>query len=437
MPEKKKSKAIWSTGTEDATFNQRLHEICFKTNIDYDSDLLCFDIESLIAHGEMLAHVGLITIDDGKKIVDELKVLKADSASGSFCMTVEWEDCHSMIESELIARIGDIGKKLYVARSRNDQIINAIRLYAKDRLQKIRIKLLEFMKNLLSFSSENEFVPMPGYTHTQRAMPSSIGMWGSSFLEILLNQKDFIDAAISLNDMNVMGSAAGFGTGFDIDRDFVTAKLGMSKTQVNSLSCQLSRGQVECQTLQSLWGVMFVINRLANDMVWMTSAEFDFLDIHKSCTTGSSIMPNKKNLDPCEIIRARYHLFCGNISQIQGMVSNLFSGYNSDFQETKPVFMDALNNVLNCIEVMNIMISNTNVKQEKLMNAFSADIYATEQVNDLVAEGESFRDAYIKVKKSLNSVNTRNPIDNIKNKKHIGSTGNLGLEIHKERLNLW
>ena len=427
--------AIWSTSANDEGFNSRLHEICFKTNLDYDNKLLPWDIIALISHGRMLAKCELISASDAELIETHLQGMKQEALDGTLKMLPEIEDCHSLIEDELIKRAGDAGKQLYMARSRNDQVVSATRLFGKDKLIKIKQTLKSFIEEILNFASKYETTPMPGYTHTQRAMPSSIGLWASSFAEILINQKETIDAAISLNDVNVLGSAAGYGTDFPIDREFVTKDLGLARTQVNSLSCQLSRGQVECQTLQSLWGTMFVINRLANDMVWMTSAEFDFLDVGKSCTTGSSIMPNKKNLDPCEIIRSRYHLFTGQISQAQGVISNLFSGYNSDYQETKGVFMEGLTLVEESLEAMGIVISNTDIKEERLLSFFSKDIYATDLVNRQVLEGKTFRDAYIEVKKSLDTVELEDPYENVKRKTHLGAPGNPGVDILKERLN--
>ena len=426
--------AIWSTSANEDGFNSRLHQICFKTNLDYDNQLLPWDITALISHGRMLEKVGLISASDAKAILENLEIMKEEAAKGTLVMTPEWEDCHSLIESELIERAGDAGKQLYMARSRNDQVVSATRLFGKAKLLEIKTKLVDFMEELLTLSQKYETTPMPGYTHTQRAMPSSVGLWASSFLEILLNQKEMIDAAVTLNDVNVLGSAAGYGTAFPIDRDFVTKDLGLGKTQVNSLSCQLSRGQVECQTLQALWGTMFVINRLANDMVWMTSAEFDFLDVAKSCTTGSSIMPNKKNLDPCEIIRSRYHLYTGHIAQAQGVISNLFSGYNSDYQESKGVFMEGLSLVENSLEAMGIIIANTGIKKDKMLACFDTDIYATDLVNRQVMEGKTFRDAYIEVKKSLDSVELEDPQENINGKTHLGAPGNPGLEVLAERL---
>lgn len=428
---------IWASGKDEEAFNQRLHEICFKTNLDYDNLLMPFDIEALIAHGEMLGECDLISTEDSQKIVEVLQVMLVESQVGKLVMTPEWEDCHSLIESELIKRAGEAGKRLYMARSRNDQVVSATRLFGRKKVATIMSHLKNFMNTLLEFSKAFEMVPMPGYTHTQRAMPASVGMWASSFLEILLNQKESLEAAYSLNDVNVLGSAAGFGTAFKIDRDSVTRKLGLGKTQINSMSCQLSRGQVECQTLQAFWGVMFVINRMANDMVWMTSAEFDFLDVGKSVTTGSSIMPNKRNLDPCEILRGRFHIFNGHITQAQSVISNLFSGYNSDYQESKPVFMEGLELIQTSIEAMNIVITNTSIKEDKLKAAFSPDIFATDVVNRYVLEGKTFRDAYQEIKRNLDSVDTEDPQENINGKTHLGATGNLGLDVLEKRLKEW
>ncbi|MCP4396115.1 MAG: argininosuccinate lyase [bacterium] len=428
---------IYASGREEEAFNQRLHEICFTTNLNYDNLLLPYDLTALIAHGEMLGECGLISAADSELIVATLKAMLADATAGTLAMSTEWEDCHSLIEAELIERCGEAGKRLYMGRSRNDQVASALRLYGRKKITNLRELLKNFMRALLDFSTRYEMVPMPGYTHTQRAMPSSVGMWASSFLEVLLNQQQSIEAAYTLNDVNVLGSAAAYGTGFAIDRDALTQKLGLGRTQVNSLSCQLSRGQVECQTLQAFWGVMFVLNRLANDLVWMTSAEFDFFDVGKSCTTGSSIMPNKRNLDPCEIIRGRYHIFTGCLAQAQSVISNLFSGYNSDYQESKPVFLEGLDLISTSLEAMNIIIEQLGVKEEKLKAAFSPEIFATDAVNRSVMEGSTFRDAYREVKANLENVTTEDPQENIRNKPHLGATGNLGLDLLEKRLAEW
>ncbi len=428
---------LYASGRSEEPFHKRLHEICFTTNLEYDNLLLPYDIEALIAHGEMLGECGLISPSDSQTIVSTLHDMLADAHAGILAMSAEWEDCHSLIEAELIERCGDAGKRLYMGRSRNDQVVSALRLYGRTKITFIVSQLKELMNALLAFSKKYEMIPMPGYTHTQRAMPSSVGMWASSFLEVLLNQKATIDAAYALNDVNVFGSAAGFGTAFALDREAVTKKLRVGRTQINALSCQLSRGQVECQTLQAFWGVMFVLNRFAHDMVWMTSREFDFLDVGQCCTTGSSIMPNKRNLDPAEIIRARYHVFTGYLSQAQSVISNLFSGYNSDYQESKPVFLEGLDLVSDSIEAMTIVINHTGVKEEQLRAAFSPEIFSTDTANRAVLEGTTFRDAYREIKANLGSVAAEDPEENIRNKTHLGAPGNLRLDLLEKRLTEW
>ena len=426
--------AIWSTSTDEQGFYKRLHQICFKTNLDYDNLLLPYDIRTLQAHCSMLKKANLLSSEQSQQIIRALQEMLEEVRLQKLAMSQEDEDCHSLIESRLIEKVGSAGKKLYMARSRNDQVVCATRLYTKDRLLKVQGYLKSFCQSLLSLARENEFVPMVGYTHTQKAMPSSVGMWLSSYVEILLNQKEVLEASFALNDVNVLGSAAGYGTGFDIDREVVTKELGLAKTQINSLSCQLSRGQVECQTLQSCWGVMFVLNRLANDLVWLTSGEFDFVKVSSSCTTGSSLMPNKKNLDPCEIVRSRYHIFNGYLTQLQGVVSNLFYGYNSDYQESKGAFIEGLSLVETSLEAMGIVVENISFKEENLFKAFDKEVFATDYVNRLVMQGEAFRDAYIKVKRTLKDVPKEDPLENIKSKTHLGSTGNLGLEVLEKRL---
>lgn len=426
---------IWAVGNNFNEISQRVHQLCFDTNLKYDNLLLPYDIKGLIAHCTMLQSAHYITEDECRSINQTLQEMKEDVYTGVLTMTPEWEDCHSLIEAELIKRVGPIGKKLYMARSRNDQIVSALRLYTAKKIESINTRLKELMYNILHFAKENRDVPMAGYTHTQRAMPSSVGLWITSYLEILLDQKNSINTAVNLNSVNTLGTAAGYGTSFNIEREIITRELGLERTLINSLSCQLSRGQVECQTLQSYWGVMFTLNRLANDLVLFTSSEFNFFTVGESCTTGSSIMPNKKNLDPCEIVRARYHKYSGYIDQIKGMISNLISGYNSDFQETKPLFIDGLDLIENCIEIITIVISQLKTNKDGLLQALTPEIYATDLVNNAVKSGKSFRESYQEVKKSLDSVSSMDPYKNIEEKRHLGAIGNIGLELFEQRLN--
>ena len=428
--------AIWSLD-KNTPFNKRLHQLCFQANFDFDQILIPYDLKSLIAHSSMLFEAGYLNKSEKSLLEKELNKLLSDYQEEKFAMTKDYEDCHSLIEEVLIKNSGELGKKLYMARSRNDQIIQALRLYSLDKLRAIEGFCLSFAKELLKLSKRYEFIPMPGYTHTQRAMPSSLALWISSYLESLLQERGLLREAYKKNSLAVLGTAAGYGTCFKIDRKVIQKELGLKKMQVNSLACQLGRGQIECQTLQSLWGVSFILNRFAHDLVWLNSQEFSFVKVDESCTTGSSIMPQKKNLDPCEIVRAKHHLFCGYINQINGVISNLFLGYHSDYQENKEAFIKGLNTVELCLEIMVIVAQNIGINKEAIEKAFSSDLFATDLVNRKVKEGMSFRNAYREVKKNLHKVSSVDPVKNLKEKTMLGSTGNLGLELFEKELDDW
>ena len=428
--------AIWSADNEN-TFDENLHRLCFASNLEFDDTLLIFDLRSLQAHAKMLLAGNYLSQEDFNSLHQELSKLVEQAHNGEFKMQEEYEDCHSLIESHLIQALPECGKKLYMARSRNDQVIQALRLFGVDKLKTIKQKVKGFANKLYDFAQKYENIPMVGYTHTQRAMPSSVGLWTTSYLETILKQKNFIESAIELNSVGVLGSAAGYGTSFNIDREIIVKELDLKQLQLNSLSCQFSRGQVECQSLQSLWAIMLVLNRWANDLVWLTSQEFNFITTNKKCTTGSSIMPNKKNLDPAEILRAKYHIFTSYINQLQSMISNLFFGYNSDYQETKAAFINGLKLAEDCLDIASLIITNIGVNEQAMLKAFDSGVFSTDLVNDKVKNGELFRDAYRSVKKQLDKVPEFNVQENINSKTHLGSTGNLGLDIYKKILKNW
>ena len=427
---------IWESNNK-SQFNEQLHSLCFQTNLEFDQKLIPYDLKALKAHCSMIFNAQYLIHNEKNLLNKCLQELMNEYQEGKFKITEKDEDCHSLIEEKLIERCGNTGKKLYMARSRNDQIVQALRLYALDELKKIEQKTLSFAKELLDFSKKYEKIPMPGYTHTQRAMPSSIGLWISSYLEVLLEQKSMIQESFNKNSVAVLGTAAGYGTSFDVQRKIIQKELNLKRTQVNSMACQLSRGQVECQTLQSLWGIMFVLNRLSNDLIWLSSQEFSFIKPNEVCVTGSSIMPQKKNLDPCEIVRGKYHLFNGYINQIQGIISNLFLGYHSDYQETKAPFINGLSLVYNCLKILIIVIKNVEIDEEATNKAISPELFSTDLVNQKVKEGMSFKDAYHEVKNNLNKLPNINPKENLEEKTMLGSSGNLGLEFLEKILISW
>ncbi len=280
----------------------------------------------------------------------------------------------------------------------------------------------------MKFAKTEEFIPMPGYTHTQQAMPSSVGQWAGSFLESLSDDQEIIQAAIQQNDKNPLGSAAGFGTSLPIDREETTKLLNFGKTQINSLYCQNSRAKIESFTVHALFQIMMTLNKLATDLILFTSHEFNFINIDKSLTTGSSIMPQKQNLDIMEVLRANTHIIHSHLNLMEQVGLNLFSGYHKDLKVTKKPLIDSFQITQKSLDLIAVVFDNIKPNKEKLLHSMTPEIFATDQVNEMVQQGTPFRDAYKKIGESLDSVKAQDPIANIKSKKHLGATGNLGLD---------
>lgn len=400
-----------------------------------DDRLVEYDVQGSIAHAKMLAKVGLLANSEANKLVKALKEIPALHKSGKFVIKPENEDVHTEIENFLVKRLGNIGKKIHVGRSRNDQVLTAIRLYSKAEITKTNALLVSLCKTLLSFAKKYEFVPMPGFTHMQHAMPSSVGQWTAAFIEALLNDCELLKSAYKLNDQNPLGSAAGFGTAVKIDRGMTTKLLGFSKVQQNSIYCQNSRGKIEAFTISCLFQVMLSLGKIANDLVVMCSQEFGFFKVNESLTTGSSIMPQKKNLDIMEILRANVSIVQSYQLQCQTVGMNLISGYNKDSQITKKALMDSLEITQKSLEICNLLFKNLAPVKANLLKAFDdVEIFAADYANELVVNGDSFRDAYVKVGNNLKQLEGRDPVKNIKSKKHLGATGNLGLKKYESWL---
>lgn len=399
-------------------------------NCAQDMILLPYDVDTSIAHAKMLCKVGLLAKKEMGSLVKVLKEISTLYKKGKFQLKQSDEDCHTAIENYLVKQLGDIGKKIHMGRSRNDQVLTAIRLFSKQQLTTIQQDLLKVAETILAFVKKNEFVPMPGYTHTQQAMPSSVGQWAASFTESLLDDYSVLQATYSLNDQNPLGSAAGFGTSLPIDRNFTTDELGFSKTQINALYCQNSRGKIESFILSGLIQVMLTLGKIANDLIWFTTKEFDFFTVDKSLTTGSSIMPQKKNLDIMEVLRANVSIIFSYQMQIQTVSHNLISGYNKDLKITKQILINSFKLVEESLKIVQLVFKHLKPNAKKLSQSFSSEIFATDVVNELVQKGVPFREAYKKVGNKLSEVQTPDILQNIKGKKHLGATGNLSLKYY-------
>lgn len=411
-----------------------VHDYIISKDLAADNALFPYDVQGSIAHAHMLASVGLLAEDESQKIVSALKELKDKHAQGNFKLDGA-EDMHSAIESYLVETLGDIGKKIHVGRSRNDQVLTALRLFGKAALADTKATLKKTAATILHFAQAYEFVPMPGFTHMQHAMPSSVGQWAGAAVESLLNDARILDTALYLNNQNPLGSAAGFGTAMPLDRQMTAKELGFDRVQINPIYCQNSRGKIEAFTITALLNVMMSLGKVANDLVIFTSQEFSFFKVDPSLTTGSSIMPQKRNLDIMEVLRANVSVMQSLQIQCQSVTLNLISGYNKDLKITKKPFLDAFDICNASLEIVALLFENLTPNKEALEAAFEdTEIFAADYANELVQGGMTFRDAYRDVGDNLDKLEGRDVNDNIRNKKHLGATGNLGLDRYKKWL---
>jgi argininosuccinate lyase len=403
-------------------------------NLDADTKLIKYDLLASMAHATMLGEVGLLSKQEAEDLVAGLQEIEGLLEKGEFELSRENEDMHTAIENYLTQKLGETGKRIHLGRSRNDQVLTALRLFTKDNLLQVKTEIKELAQVILTFAKEYELLPMPGYTHTQRAMPSSIGQWATAFVESLLDDLTVLDSAVHLVDQNPLGSAAGYGTGLPIDREMTTKLLGFSRVQVNPIYCQNSRGKIEAYVLSCLSQVMETLAKVANDTIWFSSKEFGFLEIDDSLTTGSSIMPQKKNLDIMEVVRANSTILQSNQFQLQTVGKNLISGYHKDLKITKQTVINSLEITQDSLEIVKLLFTNMKPNQAKLQAVMDPEIFATDEVNKLAGQGMPFREAYKQIGENLNKLQNQDPVENIKSKKHLGATANLGINNLEKRL---
>jgi argininosuccinate lyase len=402
----------------------------FTVGDDYilDKKLLIYDIYGSVAHAKMLKKIGILTELEYSKLKDGfLGILKLNSA-GNFKIKLEDEDCHTAIENYLTKKLGKLGEKIHTARSRNDQVLTAIRLYSKVQLFEIIIKSISLAKTLLEFAFKNKSIPIPGYTHSRKAMPSSVGLLFGSYAESIIDNITLLQVAIDQNNQSPLGSASGFGINLPIDRNMTAELLGFSKVQNNVLYIQNSRGKVESIILFALSKIMDDLSKISNDLTIYTMDEFGFFSLPDNMTTGSSLMPNKKNPDILELIRAKSSSVRSRQIEIDLICQKLLSGYNRDFQLTKGPLMVGLEVSLSSIIIMRQVIENLEVNKQICIDSLDKEIFATDEAIESVRNGTPFRSAYRKLGKNLNQIKVHNPIENINLKTHIGASGNLGID---------
>ena len=358
-----------------------------------DREFFLFDIDASRAHAEGLLHIGILTADEFAGIGIELTNLAEDFDKGDFILDERYEDCHSAIEARLIERLGDAGRKIHTGRSRNDQILVATRLWLKAKLARLQALCIECADVALARAEAEANVPLPGYTHLQRAVVSSLGMWWAAWAEGFIDDAQRARDTLSWVDANPLGSAAGYGVNLPLDRDHVTQTLGFGRLQVSAAYAQLSRGKFEMAAIEALASALLDLRRLAWDLSLFTSAEFAFVALPAQYTTGSSIMPNKRNPDVVELMRASYASVAAARTEIEQVLS-LPSGYHRDLQFSKGAIVHAFGRGLGALALLPDLLRNLEWKTEAMHAALDPSMYATDLAVDLARQGVPFRDAY-------------------------------------------
>eukprot|EP01103_Thecamoeba_quadrilineata_P021603 TRINITY_DN9988_c0_g1_i1.p1 TRINITY_DN9988_c0_g1~~TRINITY_DN9988_c0_g1_i1.p1 ORF type:complete len:450 (+),score=80.95 TRINITY_DN9988_c0_g1_i1:73-1422(+) len=397
----KETKKIWQVANAPL-----LHPLveAFTVDQDYiqDSILLPYDIQASLAHAEMLASINILTPDELSQLRTGLNEIKQLFNEGKFTITPSDEDSHTAIENFLIKNYGDVGNKIHTGRSRNDQSLTMIRLFGLDRLRLIINLVKDVSDSLKERVTDWADIRMPGYTHQQRAMPTTVGKWLLAYADAFADQVPIIQSIINLMDQNPLGSAAGFGIqALKLDRELTAKLLGFSKVQENPLYCGISRGMFESQALASLWGVISLTGRFANEMLHFTMEETQFFSLDARFTTGSSIMPQKRNYDVFEIMRGKTRVFSGMMEQIMHIIPHIMSGYARDLQLTKKPFVEGLFLCSQQLEVMALCLRHLSCHDDKLEAAMSESLYVTERVYEQVAQGVPFRTAHSQIKATL------------------------------------
>jgi argininosuccinate lyase len=362
-----------------------------------DQKLVKYDCIASIAHAKMLEKMKIISGEECKKLVATLDEIIALDASGKFVIEREDEDCHTAIENYLVKKLGETGKKIHTARSRNDQVLTALRLYCKHELGEIAKSAKGFISSLESFKKEHGQVKMPGYTHMRKAMPSSVGMWAGSFIDSMKDNIALLEQSAILMDQSPLGTGAGYDLPIEVDREMTAALLGFKKVQENPIYVQNSRGKFEATMLHALTQVMLDLNKMASDIILFSMPEFGYFVIPDELCTGSSIMPQKKNPDVLELVRAKYHVVVACEFELKSIPANLISGYNRDMQLTKESLFKGIEITKEALEIMKMLVMKLKVDEANCRKSMTNELYAAEKAHELVKKGMAFRDAYKKV----------------------------------------
>ena len=411
---------LWSKGFE---INKEIENFTVGRDREMDLYLAKYDVLGSMAHITMLNSIGLIADDELPLLLAELRKIYAVCEEGKFVIEDDIEDVHSQVELMLTRALGDMGKKIHSGRSRNDQVLVDLKLFTRAELKNLVEETKALFDELIGKSEENKDVLMPGYTHLQIAMPSSFGLWFGAYAESLTDDMLYLQSAYRMTNRNPLGSAAGYGSSFPLNRQMTTDLLGFDSMNYNVVYAQMGRGKMERNVAFSIAGLAGTLAKMAFDACLFNSQNFGFIKLPKECTTGSSIMPHKKNPDVFELIRAKCNKLQALPTQITLIQNNLPCGYFRDLQIIKECFLPAFEELKDCLRMCTYIISKIEVKRDILDNPMYDAIFSVEEVNKLAADGMPFRDAYKKVGLEIEAGNFV-PNKDIHHT-HEGSIGNL------------
>ena len=414
---------LWEKGK---SLNEKIEQFTVGNDREIDLHIAKYDVIASVAHAKMLQKIGILTKTELDQVVRELNLLEDQIAEGKFHIGNEFEDVHSKIEFELTEKLGEVGKKIHTARSRNDQVLVALQLYYKAEIGAIRNKVSTLFEVLLDLAELHKEALLPGYTHLQVAMPSSFGLWFSAYAEMLIDAIYTLDAVAKIVDQNPLGSAAGYGSSFPIDREFTTELLGFSNLKVNVVAAQLGRGNNERALANAIGSIANTVGRFAMDVCLYNSQNFGFISFPDELTTGSSIMPHKKNPDVFELIRGKCNSVQSLYSEILLLTQNLPSGYHRDFQLLKEPVIKAVDDLKDILDITSFAIQQVKINKIDLNEYLYRNMFTVDSINDLVVKGHSFREAYQIIGKEVEE-ESFTP-DLTKHHTHIGSMHNLGLD---------
>jgi argininosuccinate lyase len=419
---------LWDKGF---SIDKQIENFTVGNDREIDKHIAKYDVQAYLANAIMIESIHIISADELKDLKRGLQELANDIENETFIIEPSFEDVHSKIEWELTNKLGEVGKKIHTARSRNDQVLVALHLYYKENLANINDKVKTLFDTLLNLADTHKDSLLPGYTHLQVAMPSSFGLWFSAYAELLIDDVYLLNAVSKVVDQNPLGSAAGYGSSFPIDRELTTKELGFATLKYNVVAAQLSRGKSERSIASALGGLCNTMSRFAMDVCLYMSQNFNFISFPDELTTGSSIMPHKKNPDVFELIRGKCNKIQALHTEMVLITNNLPTGYHRDYQLLKENIINAFEDVKEILDILYYSIQQVFVKDIDLNDEKYQYLFTVDSINNLVIEGMPFREAYKKIGEQVQTGEYKPDLG--KQHSHVGSIHNLSLDKIKAK----